>query len=253
MIPLQRWLRVAVASMIGEVRGSGLEVAEELLAHGMPSLVWGVGPPLVYLRGFSTTHTNPAGLQRIAEIRMLRPLAEQFRIHAIARPPGLTSGATMADIASKHADAVRQRFARPVDVLGVSSGGSIALQLAADHPAAVRRLVITASGYRLGEAARKAQLRYVMATAANRRGAQHLAAFKVGSKFAARVISPLMWLFDSLLRPKDPSDMVAFARAEDTFDLESRLHDITAPTLVIAGERDQVYPADIVARAARGV
>src|SRR3712207_9201738 len=120
MIPLQRWLRVAVASMIGEVRGSGLEVAEELLAHGMPSLVWGAGPPLVYLRGFSTTHTNPAGLQRLAELRMLRPLAAQFRLHAAGRAPGLVPGVTMAEIRHPHADALREPFGGPVDVLGGS-------------------------------------------------------------------------------------------------------------------------------------
>ncbi|MEV4899445.1 LuxR C-terminal-related transcriptional regulator, partial [Nonomuraea sp. NPDC055795] len=32
-------------------------------------------------------------------------------------------------------------FGGPVDVLGMSSGGSLALQLAADHPEAVRRVV----------------------------------------------------------------------------------------------------------------
>jgi pimeloyl-ACP methyl ester carboxylesterase len=62
-----------------------------------------------------------------------------------------------------------------------------------------------------------------------------------------------MWLFDPLLRPADTSDMVAFARAEDAFDLRARLGDISAPTLVIAGKRDPIYPADIVAATAAGV
>ena len=229
---------------------SSVDVVEEVLAHGMPALAWGAGPPLVYLRGFSTTHTNPAGLQRVAELRMLRPLAEQFRIHAVGRAPGLVPGVAMADIAQQHADALRERFEEPVDVLGVSSGGSIALQLAADHPAVVRRLVVAASGFRLGEDARRAQLRYVTATAAGRRGAQHLAPFKVSSKLGQVVTAPLMWLFDPLLRPSDPSDMVAFAHAEDAFDLGDRLAEISTPLLVIAGERDTVYPADIVAATA---
>jgi pimeloyl-ACP methyl ester carboxylesterase len=47
--------------------------------------------------------------------------------------------------------------------------------------------------------------------------------------------------------------MVAFARAEDAFDLGERLGDITAPTLVIAGERDTVYSPDILRRTADGV
>ena len=235
---------------MGRLSGSSADVVEEVLAHRMPALVWGAGPALVYLRGFSTTHTNPTGLQRLAELRMLRPLAEQFRIHAVGRAPGLVSGVTMAEIAQQHADALRERFGGPVDVLGVSSGGSIALQLAADHPEVVRRLVVASSGFRLGEDARRAQMRYVSATAAGRRGAQHLAPFKVSSRLGQVVTSPLMWLFDPLLRPSDPSDMVAFAHAEDAFDLGDRLAEISAPTLVIAGERDTVYPAEIVSATA---
>jgi pimeloyl-ACP methyl ester carboxylesterase len=118
---------------MGQVGRRRDDVVEETLAHRMPALVWGSGPPLVYLRGFSTTHTNPAGLARAAEVRLLRPLARQFRIHAVGRPPGLAPGATMASIAAQHADALRARFGAAVDVLGVSSGGSIALQLAADR------------------------------------------------------------------------------------------------------------------------
>ena len=47
--------------------------------------------------------------------------------------------------------------------------------------------------------------------------------------------------------------MVAFAKAEDGFDLGDRLGDITAPTLVIAGERDEIYPAEIIRGTAAGI
>jgi pimeloyl-ACP methyl ester carboxylesterase len=47
--------------------------------------------------------------------------------------------------------------------------------------------------------------------------------------------------------------MVAFARAEVAPDLGERLGEITAPTLVIAGERDTVYSAEIFRRTADGV
>ena len=61
-----------------------------------------------------------------------------------------------------------------------------------------------------------------------------------------------MWL-DPVTRPDDPSDMLAFARAEDTFDLGGRLGDITARTLVVAGERDTVCTPEIFRRTAEGV
>lgn len=229
-----------------------LDIDEGTL-HGMPYLAYGSGPPLLVLRGFMTNHVNPVGLQRRFEIGLLAPLANSFRIYAIGRAPGLGHDASMADIARDHAQAFRAEFGTPVDLMGVSSGGSIALQLAADHPDVVRRLVLVSAGYRLGTAAKEAQLRYVEATAAGRRGAHYLAPFKVESTIGARIVAPLMWLLDPLMRPSNPADMVAFVHAEDAFDLDNRLNDITAPTLVIAGERDRVYSPAIFQRTADGI
>jgi len=230
-----------------------LMVSEGVLPGGLPYFALGAGRPLLVLRGFMTVHANPTGLQRRFEIRLLAPLTQQFRVYAVGRAPGVPPGATMADIAQQHADAVRAEFGSAVDVLGISSGGSVALQLAADHPDVVRRLVLVSAGYRLGESARQAQRRYVEAAAAGRRGAHLLAPVKVRSPIAARALAPLMWLLDPLTRPDDATDMLAFARAEDAFDLGERLGDVLAPTLVIAGERDTVYSPEIFRRTADGV
>ena len=40
----------------------------------------------------------------------------------------------MADLAEEHADAIRSLGAGPVDVAGISTGGSIAQQFAAYYP-----------------------------------------------------------------------------------------------------------------------
>ena len=229
------------------------QVTEGTLGHELPCFAMGSGDPLVVLRGFMTVHANPTGLQRRVEVRLLRPLARHVRVVAVGRAPGMAPGTSMADIARDHAQAIRAEFGTAVDVLGVSSGGSVALQLAADHPDVVRRLVLVSAGHRLGAAARRAQLGYVEAAAAGRRGAHLLAPLKVRSSIGARLLAPLMWLLDPLTRPADPADMLAFARAEDDFDLGDRLPEITAPTLVIAGERDDVYPPEVFRRTAEGV
>jgi pimeloyl-ACP methyl ester carboxylesterase len=230
-----------------------LVVTEGALPGGLPYFRLGSGPRLIVLRGFTTTHDNPRGLQRRAEVGMLTPLARRFDVYAVNRAPGLTAGTTMAQIATQHADAFRAEFGVPVDLLGMSSGGSIALQVAADHPDVVRRLVLVGAAYRIGATAAAAQMRYIDAVAEGRRGAQHLASMKVSSPIGARILAPIMWLLDPIARPKDPSDMVTFARAEDAFDLGGRLGDVTAPTLVIGGERDNVYGQELLRATAEGV
>ena len=226
---------------------------DSTLGGVLPCFVLGSGPPLVVLRGFTTTHDNPRGLQRSFEIRMVRPFARHFRVYVCNRAPGLAPGTTMGEIATQHAEAIRREFNGPVDLLGMSSGGSIALQVAADHPDVVRRLVLVGAAARIGDPARAAQMRYIDAVDAGRRGAHHLAPMKVSSKLGARLLAPVMWLLDPLARPKDPSDMVAFARAEDAFDLRDRLAEVTAPTLVVGGARDEVYSADVLRSTAAGV
>lgn len=243
----------ATSRMQDHPMASEFAITEGTLPGGLPYFRFGSGPRLVVLRGFTTSHDNPKGLQRRFELKLLTPLARHFDVYAVNRMPGLAPGTTMAAIATQHAQAFRAAFAEPVDLLGISSGGSIALQVAADHPDTVRRLVLVGAAGRIGPEAAAAQMRYIDAVAAGKRGAHHLAPMKVSSRIGARILAPLMWLLDPLARPKDPSDMVAFARAEDQFDVTGRLDDIRAPTLVIAGERDNVYGPELLAATAEGV
>lgn len=230
-----------------------LGVTSGALRHGMPYLAVGAGRPLVFLRWFTPDHANPRGWMRESEIKLLAPLARHFRVYAVNRAPGMAEGTTMADIAAEHADALLAEFGEPVDVLGVSSGGSVALQLAADHPAAVRRLVIASSGYRLDPLAKESQIRYGEAAFAGRRALHFMASTTVSSPLLARVAGAAMWLIDPLTRPKNPADTLAFVRAEDDFDLSGRLGEITAPTLVIGGERDAAYSTENFRYTADGI
>lgn len=227
-----------------------LDIVEGTLPLGLPYLALGSGPALVFLRWLTPDHANPVGLLRKAEIGTLAPLARHRRVCAINRAPGMRAGITMAEIADDHAAALRATYDGPVDVLGVSSGGSLGLQLALDHPDVVRRLVVAASASRLDEHTGASQLRYAEAMATGRRGLHHMAA-QPGA--AGRLNRAVMWLLDPLLRPRNPADILAFALAEDGFDVTDRLSTLTAPTLVIGGELDSSYSTESFRRTADAI
>ena len=120
------------------------------LGDGLPYLRAGTGDPLVYLPGITPHHHVPQGMERRAQMALLKPFLGGRQVWWINRRVGLAAGTTMADLARDYARVLADVFDHPVDVLGISTGGSVALQLAADHPHLVRRLVVVAGAYRLG-------------------------------------------------------------------------------------------------------
>ena len=129
-----------------------MDVREGTFSGGLPYLVLGSGEPLVYLCGFTLDHRNPRpGLERTLALRTLTPLARAgFEVYFTNRWPDMAADTTFADVAERHAEAIRHHFGAPVDVLGASTGGSLALQLIADRPDVVRKAVVASAAYALG-------------------------------------------------------------------------------------------------------
>ena len=227
---------------------AGRRVREGSLAGGLPYLRLGQGPPLVVLSGLTAEHANPTGLSRAIGLLNLRPLARSATVWYVNRPPGASLGTTMADLAAAYAAALREAFAGPVDVAGLSTGGSVALQLAVDHPDLVKRLIVVASAYRLGEPARRSQRHMAaMAKAGHRRQVDWHLGWTMGRSMVSSVVAGVLyWLAGPVLfgTAADPSDMIATIEAEERFDVGARLDAIKVPTLVIGGTDDQFYQAD---------
>jgi pimeloyl-ACP methyl ester carboxylesterase len=209
----------------------------------LPYAAVGEGPPLAVLAGLSpTTGVDGDGMLR-ATLAPVAGLADHRRLVLFNRRPHLPRGMTMAELAAEHADAIRA-LGPPVDVLGVSTGGSIAQQLAADHPGVIRRLVLVSTACRLGPTGRVLQRRVAarIRGGAPRRALAVMAAGLVprGRGQTAAAVAALLLGRRLIAHPHDLDDMATTLEAEDGFDL-AVCPAIRAPTLVVGGREDRFY------------
>jgi pimeloyl-ACP methyl ester carboxylesterase len=200
-------------------------------------------------------HKAPTGLMARIMLGTHSYLREAFTTYVVTRRPGLPHGYTMRDMAADHAANIREKLSPPVDVLGSSTGGSIALHLAADHPDLVRRLVIHSSAHTLGGAAKEVQLRVgdLAAKGKWREASSELLGFAFSGSRYGRLLAPIASLMMALTAPEDPSDLIVTIEAEDKHAFKDRLGEIMAPTLVIAGDRDAFYSERLFRETAEGI
>ncbi len=231
---------------------------EGILPGGLPFRALGAGEPLVYLPPFAPYNNLPTGLSRSIEVRIQRGLAAPgFRVFQVNRRPGLPAGTSMENLAGELASTLAATFARPVDVLGFSTGGALGLTLAANHPDRVRRLVVASAAHRMSSVARAAcAAAAARAAAHDRRGFQAaMAPTATLSPIGRRLAAAFGWLVAPLFlgREWDPADAVITLRADLELDLSARLSDIRAPALIICGDSDPSYPEALTAELARGI
>jgi pimeloyl-ACP methyl ester carboxylesterase len=226
-----------------------------MLAGGLPFNRIGSGPAVVALQGLMFENRALSGFEARFMLGPYRPLAERRSFYVVNRRPGLPAGSTLGDMAADYAAMIGEEFEPPVDVVGISSGGSIAFYLAAEHPEVVRRLVIQDCGCRLTENGRAWQREAArLAEAGDWRGVSRL---MMGAVWPDDPLGRTMaWLFSPLMAmsaPDDPSDMIALIEAEDAHDFTSRLPEIAAPTLVACGELDPFSGAALAQETAAGI
>jgi pimeloyl-ACP methyl ester carboxylesterase len=221
----------------------------------LPCLEAGDGAPMLFLAGLSPEAGVDAPGTEWMNASLLRPFAKRRRVMLVNRRRGLPSGMSMAELAKEHAEAIRGSLGGPVDVAGISTGGSIAQQLAADHADVVGRLVLLSTACRLGPDGRTLQRRVA---ARIRRGAQRQAlavmmAGLVPPRRGQLAAAALAWLAGPRLLAggDDLADMATTIEAEDTFDLASCGSPIRAPTLILAGGADRFYSPELFAETTR--
>jgi pimeloyl-ACP methyl ester carboxylesterase len=213
----------------------------------LPVLGAGEGPPLLYVGGLLPVAGVDSSLARRTAEFSVRPFSDIRTVVYANRRTALPRGMTIGAIAAEHAEAIGALGGAPIDVIGVSTGGSIAQQLAAEHPETVRRLVLLGTGSRLSAKTRRIQARVAQQVRAGddkRALASTVGAFLPAGDMLERLIAPLMSRFARRLG--DLSDLATTIEAEDGFDLARCQGTIAAPTLIVAGARDRFYPRPLL-------
>jgi pimeloyl-ACP methyl ester carboxylesterase len=168
-------------------------------------------------------------------------------VWSIDRRAGLEHGISMSDLAAEYAEIMRGLFTEPVDIVGISTGGGIALQLAVDYPELVDRLVVVSSAYRLSDFGKQIQ-RDIAADLRDghfRRAAAVFLSNTGATRFRRAILSVAGRLAPRIVVGREDADLLVTLDAEDTFDLSDRLAEISIPTLVAGGEHDRFYTATL--------
>lgn len=223
------------------------------LAGKIPYAAVGSGDPVVIAAGLWPSTGVDSGRFLRGALAPLRQLQDRRRLIVFNRRRELPGGASMSDLAAEYAEAIHAICDSPPDVVGTSTGGSIAQQLAADHPDTVRRLVLVSTACRLDPASRAVAHRIAELLRAGRtRSALALVAASLAPRGLRTVARALAWTAANRLIEDSAgaADLATTIEAENSFDLRECEHPIRATTLIIAGGRDRFYNHDLFAETA---
>jgi pimeloyl-ACP methyl ester carboxylesterase len=211
----------------------------------LPQLRLGAGSPLVVIPGLAGRRGVPGRLGRWMQRNEIVDLSGSREVWSIDRRIGLEPGITVSELAIEYAETIRTLFRDPVDVVGVSTGGSIALQLAVDFPELINRLVVVSAAHRLSDRGRLIQ-RNVAASLRGGRPRRAAALFlsnTASSRIRRALLAAAGILAVRVVVGRHDDDLLVLLDAEDGFDLSERIGGISAPTLVVGGARDRFYSA----------
>ena len=222
------------------------EVTESILGPGLPTLSIGGGPQaFVYLPGLSLHPGFPIGRERAMAIAGWDSLLDRFTIYRMGRrirPVGTTFREMAEDVA-----ATLDELQQPVDLMGASTGGAIALEVAAMRPDLVRSLVLVISGVRLSEEGRTKAALASHAAAAGQWRRAYAEVMPIGSTSTRgrALMATLGWLLGPRLIgiPEDPTLVLAELAAWERYDAEKLVSSVHCRTLVIGTQHDRMFTA----------
>ena len=174
------------------------------------------------------------------------PLLDRYTIYRIGRRQYPT-GTTFRQMADDVITAI-ESLHPPVDLMGASTAGMIALEIAAARPDLVRRLVLVVSGKNVSPVARDLGQQVIVAAHDGKWRRAYALMLPIGARsWPERLFYRAFgWLLGPGLIgvPREPTLMIAELEAWLRTDGSPLVSQVTSPTLVLAGELDPVFPLE---------
>ncbi len=237
--------------LVGDDPGlmAALNVTDRFVGPEVPDLVIGDGPrTLVYLPGLTLQPGVPVGQERKMATSGWEPLLDRYTVHRLSRRVRPV-GTTFADMADDATAAITE-LGGPVDLMGASTGGMLAIHVAAARPDLVRRLVLVITGVESSAYGRRMSDTIQAAVRAGRWRRMYASILPIGgrSRLGRIVWGMAGWLIGPHLIgvPREPTMILAELSAWDASDARPLLPSVTCPTLVIGGAHDPVFPPEAV-------
>ncbi|MDO4547267.1 MAG: alpha/beta hydrolase [Clostridia bacterium] len=175
---------------------------------------------------------------------MYRRLASRFRVYAFSRRDILPQGYSTRDMA-RDVNLMMERLGIvSACILGVSQGGMIAQYLAIDNPRRVDKLILAVTLSRPNDTMDDAVEGWVnMAKRGDYRGIMRDLAEKSYSPARVAQMKRMYMIMASVSKPASFDRFIVMANACAAHDCHDELYKIKCPTLIIAGEEDNIVTA----------
>ena len=204
-------------------------------------------PSVLVIPGVEPEHRIPEGLRLQGVRGAFEDLAEAHSLAVAWRADRSPNELTLEAIADDYVDLVRELEMADVVIIGISTGAPMAIETAARLGDRCKLLALVSGGVSpsaAGVSLLEDSIRFATEGAWRRLARRQIAAL-YPDLFGQTVLATVAWLFPGLYgTPESADHFCALCAIVRDADLEARAPDVSAPSLIINGERDILYPTD---------
>jgi len=236
---------------------ANLKVTTGRFGNGIPFMHFGSGERKLVIFAGGPGSEIPSGLMLRMMTSGFKIFTQDYTVYMMMRKSNLPSGYSTRDMSEDYATVIRDELGGPVDVIGMSYGGLVAQHFAADHPELIRRLVLAITAYEVSDAGKELDTLVAKLQSQGKWGAAYATGvtgvYQRG--FKKYMFMLLMHLFFLAKRkaPAYPTDPLIEDEAETNHDTKEGLREISVPTMLIGGNEDFFFPAELYRKTAAGI